>query len=122
MAGGKFQEPDARLFISGYIDRNPIENNKINISDTFVNYQHNSQYLPPAEFDPLEFLAAASVHIPNKYEQTIRYYGYYSARTRGKRRETTDDSTTKINDIDKPKKLLTKLGLLLLKKSLKLTR
>jgi hypothetical protein len=37
-------------------------------------------------FSPLEFLAELSQHIPDTYEQVIRYYGYYSARTRGSRR------------------------------------
>ena len=37
------------------------------------------------EFSPLDFMAALSAHIPNKFEQTIRYYGAYSARSRGKR-------------------------------------
>ena len=37
-------------------------------------------------FSPLEFLAELSQHIPDTYEQVIRYYGYYSARTRGVRR------------------------------------
>ena len=38
------------------------------------------------DYDPLEFLALLSSHIPARWEQTIRFYGEYSARTRGKRR------------------------------------
>ena len=34
-------------------------------------------------FDPLEFLAELSSHIPNLWEQTTRYFGVYAARTRG---------------------------------------
>ena len=56
------------------------------------------------DFDPLHFLAEVSQHIPNKWEQTIRYMGIYSARTRGAARnafaDTTDSSPT---SIDKPK-------------------
>ena len=37
------------------------------------------------EFSPLDFIAALSAHIPNKFEQTIRFVGAYSARSRGKR-------------------------------------
>jgi hypothetical protein len=37
------------------------------------------------EFSPLDFMAALSAHIPNKFEQTIRFVGAYSARSRGKR-------------------------------------
>jgi len=36
-------------------------------------------------FDPLEWLAAMGSHVPNKAEQMVRYYGYYSNVSRGKR-------------------------------------
>lgn len=36
-------------------------------------------------FFPLDFLARLVTHIPNKYEQTVRYYGYYSNKSRGVR-------------------------------------
>ncbi len=35
------------------------------------------------DFTPLEFLAELTQHIPKKWEQTTRFYGQYSARTRG---------------------------------------
>ena len=35
------------------------------------------------KFSPLEFLAEASQHIPLMWEQSTRYFGLYSARTRG---------------------------------------
>jgi hypothetical protein len=39
-------------------------------------------------FSPLEFLAELSCHIPKVFEQTTRYFGAYSPRTRGaKQRE-----------------------------------
>jgi len=34
-------------------------------------------------FDPLDFIAEITQHIPNKGEHTIRYYGFYSNKTRG---------------------------------------
>jgi hypothetical protein len=34
-------------------------------------------------FDPLDFLAAVTQHIPNKGEHQIRYYGWYSNKRRG---------------------------------------
>ncbi|MCB0323949.1 MAG: hypothetical protein KDD69_10260 [Bdellovibrionales bacterium] len=34
-------------------------------------------------FSPLEFLAELSCHIPRVFEQTTRYFGAYSPRTRG---------------------------------------
>ena len=36
-------------------------------------------------FDPLDFLAQVTQHIPNKGEHQIRYYGWYSNKRRGMR-------------------------------------
>lgn len=36
-------------------------------------------------FDALEWLEAMRSHVPNKGEQMVRYYGYYSRVSRGKR-------------------------------------
>jgi hypothetical protein len=37
-------------------------------------------------FDALEWLAAMGSHVPNKGEQMVRYYGYYSNVSRGRRK------------------------------------
>ena len=37
-------------------------------------------------FDPLDFLAAMTSHIPNRGEHLVRYYGWYSSVQRGRRR------------------------------------
>ena len=42
-------------------------------------------------FDALEWLAAMCPHIPNKGEQMVRYYGYYSNVSRGKRKKLDAD-------------------------------
>lgn len=42
-------------------------------------------------FDALDWLAAMCSHIPNKGEQMVRYYGYYSNVTRGKRKQKDQD-------------------------------
>ena len=43
-------------------------------------------------FPALEWLAAMCSHIPNRGEQMVRYYGYYSNVSRGKRqKEGSDD-------------------------------
>jgi len=39
-----------------------------------------------AIFDPLDFLAAVTCHIPNRGDHLARYYGYYSSVQRGRRR------------------------------------
>ena len=38
-------------------------------------------------FDPLDFLAEVSAHIPDPHEKTTLFYGWYSNRTRGYRRQ-----------------------------------
>jgi len=44
-------------------------------------------------FPALEWLAAMCSHIPNRGEQIVRYYGYYSNVSRGKRQqEGLDDA------------------------------
>ncbi|MFH2076967.1 MAG: transposase [Pseudomonadota bacterium] len=48
-------------------------------------------------FPALEWLVAMSSHIPNRGEQMVRYYGYYSNVSRGKRqKEGNDDAVPSI--------------------------
>jgi len=42
-------------------------------------------------FDAPEWLAAMCSHVPNPGEQMVRYYGYYSNVTRGKRQKRAED-------------------------------
>ena len=42
-------------------------------------------------FDALEWLAAMCSHVPNKGEQMVRYYGYYSNVAPGKRKKAEED-------------------------------
>jgi len=42
-------------------------------------------------FDALEWLATMSSHVPDKGEQMVRYYGYYSNVSRGKRKKQDQD-------------------------------
>jgi len=42
-------------------------------------------------FDALEWLAAMCSHVPNKGEQMVRYYGYYSNVKRGRRKKKNQD-------------------------------
>ncbi|MFK5952761.1 MAG: transposase [Desulfobacterium sp.] len=35
----------------------------------------------------LDWLAKLVTHIPSRYEQTIRYYGWYSNKSRGMRKK-----------------------------------
>ena len=42
-------------------------------------------------FDALEWIAAMCSHVPNKGEQMVRYYGYYSNVSRDKRKKQNQD-------------------------------
>lgn len=42
-------------------------------------------------FDALDWLAQLTTHIPNKGEQMVRYYGYYSNKSRGLRKKAGID-------------------------------
>lgn len=42
-------------------------------------------------FDALEWLAAMGSHVPNKGEQIVIYYGYYSNVSLGKRKKADTD-------------------------------
>jgi hypothetical protein len=44
-------------------------------------------------FPAMEWLAAMCSHIPNRGEQMVRYYGFYSNVARGKRKEAGTDDT-----------------------------
>ena len=53
-------------------------------------------------FNALDWLARLVNHVPERYEQTVRYYGYYSNKSRGMRKKAgKDEPSTAIitNDI-----------------------
>ena len=43
-------------------------------------------------FNALDWLARLVTHIPGRYEQTVRYYGYYSNKSRGLRKKANADN------------------------------
>jgi len=50
-------------------------------------------------FDALEWLAAMCSHVPNKGEQMVRYYGYYSNVSRVKRHKKNQDGLIRCRDV-----------------------
>ncbi|WP_320039858.1 transposase [uncultured Desulfobacter sp.] len=42
-------------------------------------------------FNALDWLARLVTHIPGRYEQTVRYYGYYSNKSRKMRKKAETD-------------------------------
>ncbi len=52
-------------------------------------------------FEALDWLAQLTTHIPNKGEQMVRYYGFYSNKSRGLRKKAgTDDQVPALIDSD----------------------
>ncbi|MCP4707635.1 MAG: hypothetical protein GY869_03335 [Planctomycetes bacterium] len=52
-------------------------------------------------FGALDWLAQLTTHIPGKNEQMVRYYGYYSNKSRGMRRQTDkEDDVPALIDSD----------------------
>jgi hypothetical protein len=90
-------DAQARLFLARYIERGPVANEKIEIVDDIITYHHDSEHLPTAEFSPLEFLAAISAQIPDKWEQLVRYLGYFSSRARGARNKKLNEDSSSEN-------------------------
>ena len=53
----------------------------------------------------MQALAAMCTHVPNKGEQMVRYYGYYSNVSRGKRKKSDQDELIpSILEPDEPSK------------------
>ena len=82
------EDGEARLFLSQYLTKCPVMLSRISIErrDGHDVVQYSSDR-GVKDFTPLDFLAALSAHVPDVYEQTIRFYGAYSPRSRGKRRK-----------------------------------
>ena len=50
-----------------------------------------------AVFPALDWIATLTTHIPNKGEQLVRYYGYYSNVSRGKRKKEKPREETEVS-------------------------
>jgi hypothetical protein len=88
---------DDRAFatrLARYCARNPVALERLTYdrSAKAVTYRSDKSEGPTAgteTADPLEFLARALVHIPDKGHVTTRYYGWYANRPRGMRDNAT---------------------------------
>lgn len=85
-------DADLRRFIARYLKKSPLALERMSIMETsgepkvrLVRKLDDCEQF--RDFSPLEFLAQLSTHIPDVWEQTVRFYGMYSARTRGKLRK-----------------------------------
>jgi len=77
------------LFAARYLKKCPLSNERLTIveassQDSYIEYasfKNGTKNI--RRFTPLDFLAEVSQHIPNIWEQTTRFFGAYSARSRG---------------------------------------
>ena len=81
--------------LARYCARNPVALGRLeyDAGQNAVTYHSDKPSGPTAgseTTDALEFLAKLTSHIPNKGQVLQRYYGWYSSRQRGKRREADE--------------------------------
>ena len=90
------EDGEGRLFVARYLKKSPLVLSHLSVDESgtepVVKYQSHPDDAAADEkkeclFSPLEFLAALSVAVPRVFEQTTRYYGVYSPRTRGAKRQ-----------------------------------
>jgi hypothetical protein len=51
-----------------------------------------------AIFPVLDWIAILTAHVPNKGEQLVRYYGYYSNLSRGKRKKLGPEKSREMEE------------------------
>ena len=79
-------DTEGRERLARYIIRPPVSLERLTYDrqGQQVFYQGKDQ---TSTYDPIDFLAYASLHIPDKGEQLLRYYGWYSNKSRGLRKK-----------------------------------
>jgi hypothetical protein len=76
--------------LAQYIIRNPFSVDKMQVNEQDDTIVYRSGMNPKIRrnfevFDPCDFIAAITQHIPDKSFQLVRYYGWYSNKMRGQR-------------------------------------
>jgi hypothetical protein len=88
-------DADARRFLARYLKKSPVINPRLELIETHDEpivrvHKFTDDGTQTRDFDPVSFLAELSQHIPDMWEQTTRYVGVYSSRTRGAKRLQLD--------------------------------
>ena len=91
----KADDTQGRLFVSRYLKKSAISESRLELiedsSSPVVRIHKNTDDgSSHRDFDPLEFLANLVINVPGFREQTVRYLGKYSARSRGAKRLALD--------------------------------
>ncbi len=84
---------NARMFLARYLKKPPFALEQLSIDERRAEPvlklragRDDADETAAKKFSPFEFLAALSLHIPRVFEQTSRFMGVYSCRTRGAKR------------------------------------
>lgn len=81
--GEPFEDKDRKLFVARYIERGPLSLEKLTLEHDILTYTSKDGIAE--DFEPLDFLALLTSHMPSRGESVTRYYGHYSCRSRGER-------------------------------------
>ena len=78
--------------LAEYIVRSPFSDKKLVLAEDNHKVVYHDKLNPGLGrnfqvFDPLEFLATLTIHIPAKYKHTVLYFGWYSQASMGKRKK-----------------------------------
>ncbi len=88
-------DADTRQFVARYLKKSPVALSRLELFETeggqMVRITSTAKGAPRSRIiDPLEFLPELQQHIPDNWEQTVRYMGVNSSRTRGAKRLALD--------------------------------
>jgi hypothetical protein len=92
-------QEELSLYISRYLKKSTINLTRLELinkkGEQYVRIKSktSANLAEYRELKALDFLAEVTQHIPNKWEQTTRYYGVYSARYRGANKNKSKIST-----------------------------
>ena len=100
----EYQDQKRLLFAARYLKKCPLSNEQLQIVEgveatiEYTSYKNDKKII--GTFTPLKFLAEVSQHIPDMWEQTTRFYGAYSCRSRGaaKEKEQSDQPIIESQD------------------------
>jgi len=97
-------DSDGRRGVAEYILRSPFSLEKMRYQARTGTIIYQSKMHPVLKrnfegFSACDWLAALTAHIPNAGEHLVRYYGWYSNGTRGKRQKTQDEGSSTIEEV-----------------------
>jgi len=88
-------DTQGRLFVSRYLQKSAVSESRLELIEDGPTpivriHKNTDDACEHRDLDPLEFLADLIMNVPGRREQTVRYRGSYSSRTRGAKRLALD--------------------------------